>query len=148
MIYVREGQIPGKKPGVNPKYTYRPYNLKERAEIARVGAKRVGIVWPILMDDLDSPAERAYGAWPMRSCVVDIDGKVAYHGPHYQGKRMVKPGQKPTHTRGLWNAKEVEKAIQAVLANDGKHVKPVSTTGPTTQPATGPAASGKQPKAK
>ncbi len=63
---------------------------------------------PCLIDGMDNKVDTAYSAKPDRLCVVDIDGKVAYHSK-----------------RGPWGfkPKDAEKALKAILANNGR-IKP------------------------
>jgi hypothetical protein len=60
---------------------------------------------PCLVDGIDNAVDKAYSAAPDRLCVVDIDGKVAYHSK--RGPRGFKP-------------RDAEAAMKAVLANNGK----------------------------
>jgi len=127
-IYIREGghlgrvqdasdqgllQYPGRDNRRDtPWKPWRPYNYHERIRLARATAKELGTTMPVLIDDLLSSASQAYYAWPDRACVVDIDGKIAFHGDPYQKKE-----------RGGWFAAEpVEEALKAILANEGRFV--------------------------
>jgi type I thyroxine 5'-deiodinase len=60
---------------------------------------------PCLVDEIDNAVDKAYSGAPDRLCVVDIDGKVAYHSK-----------------RGPWGfkPKDAEKALKEILANNGK----------------------------
>jgi len=35
---------------------------------------------PTLVDDVDDAVNAAYAAWPDRLYLVDVDGRIAYHG--------------------------------------------------------------------
>ena len=60
---------------------------------------------PCLVDEIDNAVDKAYSGAPDRLCVVDIDGKVAYHSK--RGPWVFKP-------------KDAEKALKEILANNGK----------------------------
>lgn len=131
-VYIREGghwgrldlalgkglvQWPGKdkirsvKEDISHK-PWRPYNYHERIALAKATIEELGTTMPVLIDDLLSTASQAYYAWPDRACLIDIDGKIAFHGDPYQRKE-----------RGGWFAVEpVEEAIVAILANEGRFV--------------------------
>jgi hypothetical protein len=51
---------------------------KERAEVAGVCVRKLGIEFPALVDGSDNRVERAYTGWPDRLYVVDGDGTIAY----------------------------------------------------------------------
>jgi hypothetical protein len=51
---------------------------EERAEVAGVCVRKLGIEFPALVDGSDNRVERAYTGWPDRLYVVDRDGKIAY----------------------------------------------------------------------
>jgi type I thyroxine 5'-deiodinase len=50
----------------------------ERARVAGLCVKNLGIELPALIDEQDNRVERAYTGWPDRLYVVDAAGKVAY----------------------------------------------------------------------
>jgi hypothetical protein len=57
-----------------------PRSLSERAEVARTCAEQLGLTAPLLLDEMDNRADRAYGAWPERLYVIGRGGEVAYQG--------------------------------------------------------------------
>jgi hypothetical protein len=60
---------------------------------------------PCLVDEIDNAVDKAYSGAPDRLCVIDIDGKVAYHSK-----------------RGPWGFKPMDaiKVLKEVLANNGQ----------------------------
>jgi type I thyroxine 5'-deiodinase len=50
----------------------------ERAKVAGLCVKNLGIELPALIDEQDNRVERAYTGWPDRLYVVDATGKVAH----------------------------------------------------------------------
>lgn len=99
-----------------------PKDQAERAALAAKCARDLELSMPLVMDDMRDTVSKAYGAWPDRLAVVDVDGRIAhYSGP---GPRGFKP-------------KLAEQDLQRVLANGGRlpgHEPPASQ--PTTRPAT------------
>ena len=85
-----------------------PKTFAERVKVAKACHDGLKMTIPCLIDEMDNAVDKAYGGAPDRLCVVDIDGKVAYHS---------KPGP--------WGfkPKDAEKVLKALLANDGK-IKP------------------------
>ena len=57
-----------------------PKSLEERRKAAKDFAKSLNLSLPILVDEMDDGAEKAYAAWPDRLYVIDGDGKVALKG--------------------------------------------------------------------
>lgn len=58
----------------------------EREEAAQSCSIGLQIGLPVLIEEMDNAIDEAYGAAPERLCLVDVDGKVAYHGgagPHF-----------------------------------------------------------------
>jgi len=91
---------------------FRSYNYADRIALAKATVKEMKITMPVLIDDLTSTASQAYFAWPDRSCLVDINGKIAFHGSAFK-----------QNVRGnFFRADPLEKAIQDTLANDGRFV--------------------------
>jgi Iodothyronine deiodinase len=54
-----------------------PKSLEERQQLAATCAAKLGLPFPVLVDDMDNSVARAYAAWPDRLCVVDREGKIA-----------------------------------------------------------------------
>lgn len=55
-----------------------PKSLDERANVAGVCVRNLGIEFPAVVDEADNRTERAYTGWPDRLYVIDRDGRVAY----------------------------------------------------------------------
>jgi hypothetical protein len=62
---------------------------------------------PVLIDGLDDDVTRAFGAYPLRLCLVGGNGRIVYQGMH--GPEAFQPGELGT-------------AIQAELARAGRGV--------------------------
>ncbi len=54
--------------------------LEERRTQALETAERLGLSLPLLLDEMDDRASRAFAAWPERLVVVGADGRVAHPG--------------------------------------------------------------------
>ena len=52
----------------------------EREEVAQTCSLDIHLSIPVLIEEMDNAIDEAYGAAPERLCVIDADGKVAYHG--------------------------------------------------------------------
>ncbi len=52
----------------------------ERDPRALETAERLGLSLPLLLDEMDNRASRAFAAWPERLVVVGADGRVAHPG--------------------------------------------------------------------
>lgn len=114
LVYIREAHPVDAKPGT----AGRPGNpargapdikqaktIDDRVIAATECVKNMKLSIPVIIDDMAGSAEKAYGGWPDRFLVIDIDGKVAYQsGP---GPAGFKPALG-------------EQAIKAILANGGK----------------------------
>ena len=55
-----------------------PSSIEERAELAAVCIRDLGIEFSAVVDSFDNSVEKAYTAWPDRLYVVDAEGRVAY----------------------------------------------------------------------
>ena len=58
----------------------------ERESAAQSCSIDLHIDLPIIIEEMDNSIDEAYGAAPERLYLVDVDGKVAYHGgagPHF-----------------------------------------------------------------
>lgn len=55
-----------------------PRSYEEKAGVARLCVKDLGIEFPALLDDFQNTAETAYTAWPDRLYLVDAAGRIAY----------------------------------------------------------------------
>jgi hypothetical protein len=82
VVYIREAHpsdLWQMKVNVREKVVYQsPQNAGERAELADVCVRNLGIEMPALVDDFSDSVDRAYSGWPDRLYVIDRDGKVAY----------------------------------------------------------------------
>jgi type I thyroxine 5'-deiodinase len=55
-----------------------PENVDERADLANICVRNLGIEFPALVDSFDNATDLAYSGWPDRLYVIDRDGTVAY----------------------------------------------------------------------
>ena len=55
-----------------------PSSIEERAELAAVCLRDLGIEFPAVVDDFDDRVEEVYTAWPDRLYVVDVEGRLVY----------------------------------------------------------------------
>ncbi len=55
-----------------------PRSIDERADLASVCVRNLGIELPALIDGFDNATDAAYTGWPDRLYIVDRDGKIAY----------------------------------------------------------------------
>ena len=82
MVYIREAhpsdawQLPvNVKDGV---VHASPVDVNERANLASVCVRKLGIELPALVDNFDDSTDIAYSGWPDRLYVIDRDGRIAY----------------------------------------------------------------------
>jgi hypothetical protein len=54
--------------------------LAERIAAARAAAVRLELTMPVLVDDMENAASRAFAAWPERIVVSDREGRIVYPG--------------------------------------------------------------------
>ena len=54
------------------------HRTEERAEVAQVCMLRMNLEMPMLLDDMDDTAEKAYVAYPDRLYLIGTDGRVVY----------------------------------------------------------------------
>jgi hypothetical protein len=57
-----------------------PRSPEERAEVAEACLVKSAVRIPMLVDDVDDEAARAYGGWPDRLYLIGRDGRVAFQG--------------------------------------------------------------------
>jgi tetratricopeptide (TPR) repeat protein len=76
-------------------------NLAEKQDHAELCVRRLTLPFGVVVDGMDSAAERAYQAWPSRLYVVGRDGKVAF---------QTRLGELDFH------ADDLERAIREILA--------------------------------
>ena len=58
----------------------------ERESVAQSCSIDLHIGLPVIIEEMDNAIDEAYGAAPERLYLVDVDGRVAYHGgagPHF-----------------------------------------------------------------
>ena len=113
-MYIREAHPTDARPGQegrpgNPARgdpdIKQPKTIDERVIAATQCMQNLKLSLPILVDDMAGTAEKAYGGWPDRIAIIDLDGKIAYQsGP---GPAGFKPAI-------------AEQMLKAVLANGGK----------------------------
>ena len=109
MVYIREAHPSDgwqSKQNVKDGVVYKqPKTLAQRAKVAKACRDGLKMTIPCVLDGIDNKVDTAYGAKPDRLCVVDINGKVAYHSK-----------------RGPWGfkPKDAEKALKEILANSGR----------------------------
>ncbi|MDP6047679.1 MAG: deiodinase family protein, partial [Phycisphaerae bacterium] len=109
LVYIREAHpSDGRQSKQNVKdgvIFKQPKTFVERAKVAKSCHDDLKMTIPCLVDEIDNAVDKAYSGAPDRLCVVDIDGKVAYHSK-----------------RGPWGfkPKDAEKALKEILANNGK----------------------------
>jgi hypothetical protein len=68
-----------------------PQSTAERTETATACALRMRTSIPVLIDEIDNQAARAYGGWPDRLYLIGTDGRVAFQGA--EGPFGFKPDQ-------------------------------------------------------
>jgi len=57
-----------------------PQTLEERVALAKAYASEYGIAWPVVVDEMDDRAFRAYGEPFTATFIVDRDGRIAFKG--------------------------------------------------------------------
>jgi hypothetical protein len=55
-----------------------PRNQEERAAIAGICVRKLGIEFPAVLDEFGNSTERDYTGWPDRIYLIDASGRVAY----------------------------------------------------------------------
>jgi hypothetical protein len=55
-----------------------PKNAEERASIAGLCMRKLGLKFPAVLDVFGNSTERAYTGWPDRIYLIDPLGKIAY----------------------------------------------------------------------
>lgn len=83
-MYIREAHaIDSRSPsggGENP-IVEDPRTLAERRHVAGFCLSKLELEeLPALVDDVDDAVNAAYAAWPDRIYLVNLDGRIAYHG--------------------------------------------------------------------
>ena len=82
MVYIREAHpsdIWQMAVNEREKVVYEsPRNADERANLAGVCVRNLGIEFPSVVDGFDNATDTAYSGWPDRLYVIDRDGRVAY----------------------------------------------------------------------
>jgi hypothetical protein len=111
LVYIREAHPVDARPGMagNPARgdpdIKQPKTIDERVIAATKCLQDLKLTLPVLVDDMEGAAEKAYGGWPDRIAVIDAAGKIAYHcGPGPRG----------------FNPAGAEQVLRALLANGGK----------------------------
>jgi hypothetical protein len=55
-----------------------PKNEDDRANIANICVRKLGIKFPAVLDEFGNSTERSYTGWPDRMYVIDDKGRVAF----------------------------------------------------------------------
>lgn len=55
-----------------------PKSSEERAEIAGVCVRKLGLKFPAVLDEFGNSTEQAYTGWPDRIYLLDSQGRIAY----------------------------------------------------------------------
>jgi len=55
-----------------------PKNAEERASIAGICMRKLGLEFPAVLDVFGNSTEQAYTGWPDRIYLIDPSGKIAY----------------------------------------------------------------------
>ena len=55
-----------------------PRSMEERASIAGVCVRKLGLKFPAVLDEFGNSTERGYTGWPDRIYLIDPLGKIAY----------------------------------------------------------------------
>ncbi len=55
-----------------------PKNEEERANLAGMCVRKLGIKFPAVLDEFGNSTEATYTAWPDRLYLIDQQGKIAY----------------------------------------------------------------------
>jgi len=55
-----------------------PKSMGERAQVADMCVRKLGIKFPALVDNFGNTAEQAYTGWPDRIYLIDKAGRVVY----------------------------------------------------------------------
>ena len=55
-----------------------PRSFEDRANVGATCVKDLKVDLPMVVDEIDNRAERAYTAWPDRLYVIDADGRITY----------------------------------------------------------------------
>ncbi len=59
---------------------YDPETIEERREVAGRCETSLAHGIPTLVDEMDDAVNKAYAAWPTRLYLIDLEGRVVYHG--------------------------------------------------------------------
>ena len=82
MVYIREAHpsdIWQMKVNERQNVVYQsPRNADERADLAGLCVRNLGIEMPAVVDHFDNPTDAAYSGWPDRLYVIDRDGRIAF----------------------------------------------------------------------
>lgn len=55
-----------------------PKSVEERASVAKVCVRKLGLKLPAVLDEFGNSTERAYAGWPDRIYLINSQGKIAY----------------------------------------------------------------------
>jgi len=112
VVYIREAHPKdGSRPLSGELQLSDPKSFFEREEVARKCAGALRFSMPMLVDEIDDGAAKAYGAYPDRIYIVGKDGRVVYQGG--PGPRGFRPDEMETALKKLLAEKPVEKPRRA-----------------------------------
>ena len=92
-----------------PQQISQPKDLEERASAAVDCLRGLGLTLPVLVDRMDGSVEKAYGAWPACTAVVDLEGKIRFHS---RGPGGAQPPQAERVLREILAEQKAEAAKQ------------------------------------
>ena len=95
LIYIREAHDEGQwQSSINQRegVSLPPArDLADKKAHADLCVRKLGIPFPVMVDGMDEPAEKAYAAWPSRVYVIGRDGRVAFNS--YLGEQDFHPAE-------------------------------------------------------
>jgi len=123
VVYIREGRAMEAAGhfGMSEGIWFTPYELAQRKFLAEMSMQKYALTMPFVLDDIMGTAEKAYGGWPVRAAIVDIDGRIAYHSPPWTANSGIR---NQGEGAAVFSPPAVEEALKLLLANDGKFVPP------------------------
>ena len=150
---VREGAESDGSPR-SPQQISQPRDLEERASAAVDCLRSLGLTLPVLVDKMDGAVEKAYGAWPASTAVVDLEGKIRFHS---RGPGGAQPPQAERVLKEILAAQKSAEAAKksaeaapksAETAREGAETPPASEGEKEKPAAGGPASAGSGTPAK
>lgn len=117
---VREGAESDGSPRL-PQQISQAKDLEERASAAVDCLRGLGLTMPVLVDKMDGAVEKAYGAWPACTAVIDLEGKIRFHS---RGPTGAQPPQAEKVLKEI--LAEQKKTEAAAPAAEGEKEKPAA----------------------